>query len=363
MEYNEKIRLIIADDSFFIRTYLSELLRQDPDILLVGTASTGNEVVALASKMKPDVITMDYHMPGLNGIEATAEIMLGGRPLPAIIMISAFEGEDGAAMRKSLAASGAHVINKPSGEISLDIEKAAEEILRKVKEIGMVEVKMRKLYARMHHQTEKNQQHAPRGSRPLRGVVVIGASTGGPPLVESLISALDPELDIAIVVVQHMSPYFSGLFAERLDRVTGYRVHQAVSGEALVSGVGVVVPGGYSLFPSSATGTKDAEESCSFLLSPTPINQHEIEIDETMKGIAACYGASVVGVLLSGMGVDGTEGLRAIKSHGGFALVQNPETATISSMPRHAAHAETMDAMLDLSDIPACIKNYFSFKA
>ena len=187
MENKEKIRLLIADDSFFIRTYLAELLRQDPDIMLVGTASSGDEVVTLAAREKPDVITMDYNMPGMNGIEATAAIMLGGRPLPAIIMISAFQGEKGSEVHRSLVASGAHVIAKPSGEISLDIEKAAAEILRKVKEIGAVEVKMRLLYSRMHQHSDKKNTRAPRGNRQLRGVVVIGASTGGPPLVESLI--------------------------------------------------------------------------------------------------------------------------------------------------------------------------------
>lgn len=360
MENNEKIRLLVADDSFFIRTYLAELLRQDPDIELVGTASSGDEVVALATKVKPDVITMDYHMPGLNGIEATAAIMLGGRPLPAIIMISAFEGEDGTAVHRSLVASGAHVIPKPSGEISLDIEKAAAEILRKVKEIGMVEVKMRKLYERMHHPIEKKTAHAPHGSQSLRGVVVIGASTGGPPLIESLIAELDPKLGIAVVVVQHMSKYFTGLFAERLDRVTNFRVHEASSGESLLAGTAVVVPGGYSFVPAALPATSDRNFVCDYLLTPTPVNQHEIEIDETMKSIAACHGASVIGVLLSGMGTDGTEGLQAVRAHGGLTIVQNPESATISAMPRNASHQGTVDHVLNIEDMPAHIRAYFA---
>jgi two-component system, chemotaxis family, protein-glutamate methylesterase/glutaminase len=142
----EKIRVLVADDSFFIRRYLAELFERSSDIEVVGTASDGEEVVDLARKLKPDVITMDYHMPKRNGIEATAAIMLGERPLPAIIMLSAFDGKDGEQVKRSLLASGAEVLVKPSGEISLDIERAAESILTRVRQVGMVEIKMKQLY-------------------------------------------------------------------------------------------------------------------------------------------------------------------------------------------------------------------------
>ena len=187
IELNEKIRVLIADDSFFIRTYLDELLRTRPLVEVVGLASSGTEAVEFAARLKPDVVMMDYHMPGKNGVEATADIMLGKGTLPAIIMLSAFSGEDGAHVRKILLATGAHVIEKPSGEISLDIEKVANIILQKIEDVGHVQVQMRKAFAPA--EARANSVYCRNDGSPISGVVVIGASTGGPPLVEYLIAA------------------------------------------------------------------------------------------------------------------------------------------------------------------------------
>jgi two-component system chemotaxis response regulator CheB len=352
-----KIRVLIADDSFFIRTYLAELLRLDPEVEVVGAASSGDEVVALASALKPDVITMDYHMPGKNGIEATAAIMLGDRPLPAIIMLSAFSGSDGARVRKSLEASGAHVVVKPSGEVSLDIERVAGAIVKKVKEVGRIEVRVREAYERVRqsvHPHERNKHHHALSG----GVIVIGASTGGPPLVEHLLALLPPEGGEAVVIVQHMSKYFTELFAERLDRVTGFRVHEAKSGDMLLPGEALVVPGGFSLMQMSEHG----ESSLRFMPQEESSELHEVTIDKTMSTIARCYGKKVVGILLSGMGHDGANGLRDISTSGGLALVQDPDTAAVRAMPEHALVAEGLHEAIRIEDIPERIRAYYEGK-
>lgn len=349
MSRKEKIRVLIADDSFFIRTYLSELLGNDEAIEVVATASSGRETVLLAKKLHPDVITMDYHMPEGNGIEAAAAIMLGEPPLPAIIMLSAFEGEEGKKVWHTLEESGAHVIVKPSGEISLDIEKIADEIVRKVKEVGRTEVAMRRRFAgRVGARAPRSASPSPAGT-----TVVIGASTGGPPLVEHLLTALSADDGIAVIVAQHMSEYFTALFAERLDRVTDFDVRQMKSGDHLAPGTALIVPGGFHITVSPLDAT--VVPRCELLLAPER-GQHEETIDHAMHAAARCFGMRTIGILLSGMGHDGTEGLGAIKRAGGKTIVQDPKTAPVSAMPASAIAAGVADIVLPIEDIPERVR-------
>lgn len=345
----EKIRVLIADDSFFIRTYLQELLNASESIEVVGLASSGTEVVELARKLRPHVITMDYHMPGKNGIEATAEIMRDEHPLPAIIMLSAFEGEDGEYVRKTLLSTGAHVIEKPSGEVSLDIEKIARTIVQRIEEVGWTEVRMRHSFARMRHIPEQDRITT------FSGVVVIGASTGGPSLVEGLIRSLDLYHGISIVVIQHMSAYFTSLFAERLGHVTSFNVHEAKSGDVLLPNNVLIVPGGSFLSATSLPGSP----ICSFDVIESQTHAPEAQIDNSMRAIAACYRGPIAGVLLSGMGHDGTSGLHALQSRGELCLAQDPETAPVRSMPANAI--DSGDAVgVRIEDIPDRIMSHFS---
>ncbi len=352
----EKIRVLIADDSLFMRTYFRGLLVADPDIDVVGVATTGDEVVALALLLRPDVITMDYHMPIKNGIEAAAEIMKSAHPLPTIIMLSAFSGRDGGVARRKLEASGAHIIVKPSGEVSLDIEKISGEIVKKIKEVGYQELLLRR--ARMRAGGAQG-VFTPMGfssgtvAQKPRGVVVIGASTGGPPLVERLLTLLDPNSDFSVVIVQHMSKYFTELFAERLDRVTGFSVREARSIDVLEVGTALVVPGGHVLVPDVTHGGRNHVTT-----KKLSSESHEVMIDRTMETIASLCGNSVVGVLLSGMGTDGAKGLSAIRDNGGLSIAQDPATALVSSMPAHALRAGA--EIHEISEIPERIKNFLS---
>ncbi len=346
---DHRIRVLIADDSFFIRTYLMEHFRLSPHIEVVGMASNGEEVIALAQKLHPDVITMDYNMPGKNGLEATAAIMLGGRPLPAVIMLSAFAGDEGARVRHMLEESGAHVIAKPSGEVSLDIEKIAGRIVAKIEEIGRIEMRIREAYSRLSHITHKRRPVVYHGGTALRAVVVIGASTGGPPLVEHVLSTLKPEMGIGVVIAQHMSKYFTELFAERLDRVTEFSVREASEHTILTPGTAFVIPGGHALSILTPAANKSIDTE--FTITPLPMPHHEDAIDRTMTAIAESYGPRVFGVLLSGMGADGASGIGAIKVHNGVTITQDPTTAIVASMPEHALHGGKIDVVLEVEKI------------
>lgn len=359
MDHNDDIRVLIADDSFFIRTYIVELLRTQPGITVVGTASTGEEVVRLARELMPDVITMDYHMPSKNGMEATAEIMLGDQILPAIIMLSAFDGADGKKVFSMLRESGAHVIAKPSGEVSLDLEKVAAVIIAKIYEVGVQQVKIRKAYAYLEIHGPKPVPSSVHAGGPLC-VVVVGASTGGPPLIEHLLATFPPTPQVAFVVVQHMSKYFTELFSERLDRTVRLSVREAKGDDVLIPGTALVVPGGFSLVRKEQPKRGDPEGVYRFGLSfPYPDSENGV-IDQTMETIAKCYGSRVFGVLLSGMGSDGTQGLRAVKAYGGVTVVQDPETAVVPFMPKSALHEGIVDAVLSLEEIPEWILDQVS---
>ncbi len=355
---SEKIRVLVADDSFFMRTYLSEILCNDDAVLVVGTASSGDEVIVLAEKLRPDVITMDYHMPGKNGVEAIAAIMLGGHPLPAIIMISAFSGKEGRNAQRSLNAAGVHIIVKPSGEVSLDMEKIATTVVEKIKEVGFIAVKMRNAYALTHQAVINHEMKSIRVGDTFGGLLVIGASTGGPPLVEHLLSELDPDSGLSVVIVQHMSSSFTRLFAERLNRVTRFHVREARDGDMFLPGIALVIPGGHAL----TSIHEDEKGLCSLAIKKTPDDVHEVEIDNTMITIAHCFSGPIVGVLLSGMGKDGTAGLKEIHMKGGIALVQDPETATVSAMPYHAMH-EIGAEVVSLDALPVRIMTYLQSKS
>ena len=348
MDTEEHIRVLIADDSFFIRRYLVELLHSDPNIEIVGTASTGDEVVELAAHLHPDVITMDYNMPGKNGIEAAASIMLGAKPLPSIIMLSAFDGDSGEEMRRALLASGAEVITKPSGEVSLDIEKIAASILERIKVCGHTQVSVRKALAHIHHDKVAHVP-MPRERMPSR-IIVIGASTGGPPLVEQLLSLLNPSGNMAVVIVQHMSKYFTELFAERLNRVTQFSTRQAESEDPIIAGSAVVVPGGEALVHAEDEQA-DPETLPRFFPVESQKLNHEDTIDVTMKTIATAFGNRTIGVLLSGMGTDGADGLKEIHIQGGLTIVQEPKSAIVSAMPLHAIHGGAIDQVLSIEHI------------
>lgn len=350
MDHEMKIRVLIADDSYFVRRYLHELLSQDADIAVVGEAKDGVEVVAMAAELHPDVITMDYRMPRKNGLDATAEIMLGSRPLPAVIILSAFAGTDGRETLERLRSAGALVIEKPSGEVSLDIDRIADEIVTTVKKVGDVQRRIR-MYARALVARAGRATPIRKHSAPL-AVVVIGASTGGPPLVEHLLATLGEEESAAFVIVQHMSKYFTELFSERLDRLAPMPVHEAKEGEELLPGTITVVPGN-----SAVTFDRGAEGGPHIRLHVVelPERRDEHAIDLTMRSAADLFGSATIGMVLSGMGSDGTDGLAAIKEAKGSTFAQDPLSATVSSMPESAISAGIVDRILGIEEMPSTL--------
>ena len=334
-----KIRVLVIDDSLFMRTLVSDLLRSDPGVEFVDTARDGAEALEKLSRVKPDCITLDLVMPGQTGLKTLEEIM-AQRPTPVIIL-SAHSSKDAEITMQCLDAGAVGFVLKPSGELSLDVDSVRAELLEKVKAAAAVDA-------------AKLTRHVPRAPRkpslePKAGIVVIGSSTGGPQTLEGILYALPPSLGAPLFIVQHMpSMFYTSIFAQRLSKLCRLEVRVAEDGEVVRPDRARLAPGGHQtrvVFDGGQTRTALTEVKPA-VLSPG--------IDITMESAAQVYGENTIGVILSGIGVDGREGMKAIKEAGGRTIVED-ESALIFGMPKAVIEAGYADQTLPAGEIAAAI--------
>lgn len=337
MPKQEKIRLLIADDSFFMKKMLKEMVEQENNIEVVGMAKNGKEAVEMALSLKPDVITMDYNMPVLDGAKAIAEIMSKSKEKkPGIIMLSAYAAKDAQEAIGCLQAGAVELVAKPSGELSLDIDKIQTELIDKIYLAAKANVQVMGGVNK-----EKIRPCKTRGV--IKKVVVIGSSTGGPPIVEYILSSLPSDIDATIFIAQHMPQYFIDKFAQRIDKLSPLKIKVAQNGDLVRAGTVYLTPAEKKIKLEGNIINIEKEEK---KLSPQP------SIDNLMTEAAKTYKEKVIGIVLTGMGEDGTVGLDKIKEKGGFTLVQEPKTAVIDSMPKSAIKAVHIDRIVDPLKIP-----------
>ncbi len=322
------ISVLVADDSFFMRKLISDILRADPEIRVVGAVSDGQQVLEAVRTLKPDVITMDVDMPKMDGLTATKKLMQQPDAKPIVIMLSAFSKDRANLMLECLRAGAFDCILKPSGELSLDIERVEAQLRSQVKAAA----KARKsALRRIPEPVEKKTVPVMNGSGfPL---IIIGASTGGPPVLEEIFETLPGVPDAAVIVVQHMPEKFTASMAERLDKVSPLKVKEAEEGETIKPGVALVAPGNRHLFLRKSDSSA---EDLVRLTKDAPVNGMRPSIDVTMESAARVFQGPLVGILLTGMGEDGVRGMRAIHDRGGKTAVQDPSTCVVDSMVRGA---------------------------
>jgi two-component system chemotaxis response regulator CheB len=332
-----KIRVLVVDDSYFMKKLIAELLLSDPNIEVVGVAKDGLEAVEKARELKPDVITMDYNMPHMNGVEAVKKILAEKEcGDPGIIMVSAYTSKDSETALEALRAGAVDFVQKPSGELSFDIEKVKDELLQKVYLAAKATI--------VRFPDSREILHKPiAGSQGMaQKVVVIGASTGGPPLVEEILRELPKDFSAAVIIVQHMPDFFTQKFAERLNKIVPMTVRWAQNGDVLSSGTIFIAPANTEL------EIKTENEHKVFQCSDYRSDYKGIHpsIDHTMAEIAHVFSENTLGVILTGMGEDGLLGMAAVKKYGGTTVAQDPETATIDSMPDSIIRAKLADHVL-----------------
>src|ERR1700681_79734 len=351
----KKIRVLIVDDSAFMRKVLETILVSDENVQVVGHAKDGREAVRLSESLKPDVITMDINMPVMDGLQATAEIMTTN-PRP-IVVVSSESKEGAASTLKALELGAIEFVAKPSSGIDLDMHSVKEELLRKVRMAAKVRVvrTASRLASTVQGMSGTPapapvKHPAPTASPDQRfPVVVLAASTGGPATVMRLAPGFTRDFPAAVILVQHMPAAFTTQYATQLSEFTGVRVKEAENNESLTPGTFYICPGGQHLRVTSA-GRIQLDGSSG------RINGYLPNIDITMESVASFAGPLSIGVILTGMGNDGTAGATAIKSAGGMVLAQNEATSVIFGMPAEAIKAGAVSQVLGIDDIYPAIE-------
>jgi two-component system chemotaxis response regulator CheB len=349
----KKTRVLIVDDSAFMRKVLDEIIRTDPKFEVVGQAKDGREAVTLAASLQPDVLTMDINMPRMDGLEATQHIMTQN-PRPIVIVSS--ESRQGAASTlRALELGAIDFVSKPSSGIDLDMKKVSDELLRKLK----MAAKVRVVRTAARHDAAKSQEFKIQPQSTTKDaanmdarvpLVVIAASTGGPATLMRLMPRFPKDFPAAVVLVQHMPATFTSQLSVQLAEVATMRVKEAEANEALCPGTFYVCPGSAHLRISAAGRLK---------LDDGPrISGYRPCADVTFESAAAYAGANLVGVVLTGMGSDGAQGVQAVKANHGRVLAQDEASSVIYGMPAEAVRTGAVDQVVGIDEMYAAIEKY-----
>jgi two-component system chemotaxis response regulator CheB len=338
------VRVLIVDDSAVTREVLSALLNSEPDIRVIGQASTGAEAVELTATLRPDLVMMDLMMPGMDGMEATRRIM-ARHPTPVLFLSSFFDKEGTYSRADAIAAGALDVVEKPALMPDWRWHNAAGKLVQKVKSLAKVPVIAHIHGARKLLAQEDTQTGTFVG--PAADIVAIGASSGGPSVIEALLSSLPPTYALGIVVVQHMTDGFTTTMLRWLQDRCALPIKVAEEGDAVVPRRVLVTPETSHMVVAAGgrVHLSDAE----------PVNGHRPSIDVTFQSVAKAYGARSAGVLLTGMGSDGARGLLAIRHAGGVTLAQDEPSSAIFGMPRSAIELRAAQQVLPPAGISRCL--------
>uniref|UniRef100_I2PZE8 Protein-glutamate methylesterase/protein-glutamine glutaminase n=1 Tax=Desulfovibrio sp. U5L TaxID=596152 RepID=I2PZE8_9BACT len=348
------IKVVVVDDSAFMRKALGTMLAKDPEIEVVATARDGEEGLEMIRRHQPDVVTMDIEMPRMDGLTALRHVMME-MPRP-VLMVSSLTSEGAEATLKAMELGAVDFIPKQLSKVSLDIVKIEDELRAKVKTIArrrMSHLGRSPLSARARP-AAASAAAVERAARPAtrpagaqcRDLVAIGVSTGGPPAVQKLLSALPADFPAGILIAQHMPAAFTGPFAKRLDGVCRIAVKEAEDGERLQHGVAYVAPGGKHLRIDQKVSRIDVrvvEEPREALYKPSA--------SVLFESVAMGVGRRGLGVVLTGMGSDGLDGMRVLKAKGGRALAQSDSTCVVYGMPKAIVDAGLADEIVDIDDM------------
>jgi two-component system chemotaxis response regulator CheB len=320
----DKINVLVVEDSPVVQMLLKHLLDSDPRLHVVGTANNGQEAVDFVAGQKPDVILMDVHMPKMDGYEATRRIM-ETQPVPIVISSATMTNQEVGMTFHALEAGAVAFIEKPVGLNTPGFDRMMQNLLETVK--LMAEVKVVKRWARDRRTVVRPVAEPPRRAEAIQ-VVAIGASTGGPPVIQTILKGLPRDYPAPILVVQHIASGFLGGMVDWLRETTSFPVHLGSHGATALPGTVYLAPDGFhmGLLPGGRILlSKDEPESG---IRPA--------VSFLFRSIANTSGARAVGVLLTGMGRDGADELKLLKDKGAVTIAQDAETSVIHGMPGEA---------------------------
>ncbi len=362
----EKIKVLIVDDSAFMRKLISEFLTEDPRIEVIGTARNGQDAISKIKLLKPDVVTLDVEMPVMNGLEALEVIM---KECPTSVVMLSSTTKEGADNTLTAMQNGAFdFIQKPSGAISLDLIKVRQEIIDKVISASRANVhKLQKnaknvdsilaeseIYSKI--EWNKNNKEIKEWAYSREKIILIGTSTGGPRALQTVMTELPESIDAPILVVQHMPAGFTKSLAERLNSLCQIHVKEAEDGELIQKGTAYIAPGGYHLKVQ-----KVGRELAVALDQSRLRNGHRPSVDVMFESVSEIDDYSKIAVIMTGMGSDGANGLIHLKERGQVkAIAESQETSIVFGMPKAAIATHLVDNVEDVGKIAKTIVSYCS---
>lgn len=347
----ETIRVLVVDDSALIRQMLTHALSLDPRIEVVGIARNGVEAVEKVAELHPDVVTLDIEMPELTGLEALPHIM---KQSPArVLMLSSIDDPD--TTYQALSRGAVDFISKPKGGFASSLSELSDFLIKKIKTAYRIAPEKRLRTDIPAHGDDAGAATVPvvRSSSDKVGrLVVMASSTGGPPALEKVFAGLDAASSAAYLVVQHLPPGFTGSLARRLGGVSGVPVIEAESGMRVAPGSGYLAPyGSHMVVAGRAAGLTTIQ-----LEDAPPLHGVRPAADPLFESAASIYKEHVTGVVLTGMGTDGAEGLSKIRAAGGDTVVQDEETSVVWGMPGAAVRCGAAQSVVPLEKIAAEIR-------
>lgn len=367
----DKVRIIVVDDSAFMRKAISDMIESDAHFEVVAKLRDGRELVEKVDQFKPDLITLDVHMRDLDGLATLKELKKQGKNYP-IIMLSSATTEGSEVTLECLDNGAITFITKPSGSISLDIDKVKERLLKEIKAItSSIQVNKHNTwsksvdsYTRLNRNSEgkeisssaafyekietKNENRIytenkiiPKNKR--IDAVVIGASTGGPKALQEVLTKLPGNLNVPVFVVQHMPEGFTKVFAERLNKSCNMEVVEASDGMIINRNTIYIAKGGSHMTVGSSSRISLNKEPSIWGVRPA--------VDKLFDSAVEIYGGNLLSVILTGMGRDGAEGTKRIKECGGITISEDKSTCTIYGMPKAAYETGKVDLVLPLDQV------------
>ncbi len=341
---SEQIKVLVVDDSSLVRKIVTDILEKDPGIRVVGTANNGKTAIFRNQELDPDVITMDIEMPILDGLAALKQIM-ATKPKP-VIMMSVLTQHGADATFKALELGAVDFIPKASTLMSMSVEEIGDLLVKKVKSVYKSKLNINKIEAEKNNSVNQKADIKPLLKTVSDKIVAIGTSTGGPSALINVFKKFPEKFPSPVLVVQHMPEGFTTAFSKRLNDSSNLEVKEAEDGDLVLPGHGYVAPG-----HSHMNIVKVGDKYKLRVFKAEKVSGHMPSIDVLFDSMAEYVGNRSVGVIMTGMGKDGSEGLLRIKSEGGYTIAQNEETSVVYGMNRVAVEIGAVNEIVTLSEI------------